>query len=121
MSALSRDGLYDAMANRRTFATSDKNATSKMLAGTCWMGSILTHAPASMAITVEATDPDAGDDFTTIELFGPARSALGSQACSGTTCTAAFTVAATAATYVVARATQTDGQYLVSAPIWLAP
>ncbi len=118
MSSLSRAGLAEAMSARRTFMSMDKNASIKMLAdGSCWMGSIL-KGYSSIGLQVDASDPDSGDGFVSIELYGPGKVLLGQHDCQGaTSCTANFTLSGQR--YALVRATQTDGDILVAAPIWM--
>jgi hypothetical protein len=120
--SLDRAAVHTAMQERRTFMTRDKNAAIQLLAeSVCWMGSILSGVQ-SIVIEVEATDTDVGDGFDTIALYGPGQVLLQSTACSGQiTCTATYTLPVATSTYVVARAVQSDGDELVSAPLWAAP
>jgi len=123
LAALSRDELRLAMLDRRSFATDDLNATIRLMAeGVCWMGSDLVGV-SSLVVSAEATDADPGDTFATLELFGPARALIATMDCagSGTSCVIDQTLTVAEATYVVARATQTDGDQLVSGPIWAQP
>jgi hypothetical protein len=119
---LTTEELNDAMMTRRTFATYDKNAYIKLTAEeTCWMGSILSGY-GSLAVDVEVSDADPGDGFETIELYGPGMTLLGTVNCDGlTTCAGDFDLTITEPTYLLARADQTDGHFLVSAPIWVTP
>jgi hypothetical protein len=92
-----------------------------MADATCWMGSILTGF-ATLAVEAEATDADAGDGYATLELFGPGQTLVASVACGGAeTCSIGETIDVAGPMYVVARATQTDGDLLVSAPVWVGP
>jgi hypothetical protein len=79
LTELTRDALRQAMLDRRTFSSLDQNASIRMMADdVCWMGSILTQYPAaSLSVSVTAEDPDAADGFSAIELYGPAKAALG--------------------------------------------
>jgi hypothetical protein len=122
LTALDRESLYTGMLERRSFATTDKNAAVRMMAeDTCWMGSILSGYP-TVDLEVEATDTDATDSFATIELYGPAQTLLETFDCAGASpCTATFSYPVTDPTYFVARVTQTDGGVLVAAPIWASP
>jgi hypothetical protein len=120
--ALSRVALRGAMLARRTFSTQDKNAWIRMFAeGTCWMGSRLAGVSAvELAVDVEDADPSEG--FATIELYGPGQVLLETHDCAGAaSCTADFSRTVAGPTYFVARAIETDGQILISAPIWAAP
>jgi hypothetical protein len=122
MSALTRAAVAEAMMARRTFASADRNALVRtMAADQCWMGSRLAGV-SSVTIDAHAEDPDAGDGFATLELYGPGQALLESADCGGaTSCDASTTVGVAGPSYVVARAVQSDGDFLVSAPIWLAP
>ncbi len=119
---LTREDLYGAMMERRSFMSYDKNASISMIADeNCWMGSIL-EGYASLPLDIEVMDIDDGDGFVSIELFGPEIELLGTVDCAGEViCTANFDPQVDGPTYFVARATQTDGEWLVSAPIWVAP
>jgi len=69
--------------------------------------------------TVEASDLGAGDGFKNVSLRGPSGKQLASVSCGDkTVCTGSRTLALTPPTYVFALATQTDGDHVVSAPIW---
>jgi hypothetical protein len=119
---LTRESLQTAMTEQRSFATTDRNATItlKTVEG-CWMGSMLSGLD-SMSVKAVAEDIDPGDGFVGMEFWGPGQTLIQSKVCEGAvTCEDALTVAVPAATYVFARARQTDGQYLVSAPIWATP
>ncbi|MDD5307893.1 MAG: hypothetical protein PHU25_11285 [Deltaproteobacteria bacterium] len=119
---LSRDSVHAAMKERRTFMTRDNDATIRLMAQTtCWMGSILSGYP-SVSFDVEAWDSEAGDGFSTIELFGPGKTLLQTMDCAGAdTCSGSYDLGVSGATYVVARANQADGDFLVSAPVWVEP
>jgi len=124
LQGLTREALHDAMQTRRSFMSYDKNASVRMTAfGKCWMGSILSgEMPESISIEVEARDPDPDDEWTSLEIFGPGMELLDSFDCDGSeTCRAVFTFDTGADAYFVARASQSDGHWLVAAPLWIVP
>jgi len=124
LSELTREHLREAMLERRSFMSSDRNAAVEMKAfGKCWMGSILSGAmPPNVTLKVEAFDLDPGDDFADLQIYGPGQQLLARQDCgAGETCAAAFQLEAREKTYFVALAAQADGDWLVSAPIWVEP
>jgi len=125
LAELSRDALHDAMNEHRSFATRDKNASIKLIAqDACWMGSILTGVSSlpPLVFSVEARDADTADGFSAIELYGPRKAPLATIPCAGTSwCEGSWTAPPSAPAYVVAKAVESDGNYLVSAPIWLEP
>ena len=121
---LTREDLHDAMIDRRSFMTTDKNASIKVTCmKKCWMGSILSgDVPQSITIEVEASDLDAGDVLTTIEIFGPGAELLDTKDCEGSeTCYAEFAFDISGETYFVATALEADGDWLVAAPLWIEP
>ena len=121
MTALDLQSMSQAMSQRRTFMTEDKNASITMMAGSCWMGSIIKGA-ASQTLTVKAVDADSTESFSAIELLGKGQKLLATVSCTASnSCTASFKVTASQSPYFVARAKQTDGNLLVSAPIWISP
>jgi len=122
MTALDMPSLYDAFAQRRTFAANDKNATIRFMAeDACWMGSRLSGL-STYSLTVDVSDPDENDSFAAIELYDPLKNIIATQDCTAATeCLLSFELTVTGPTYVVARAVQTDGEYLVAAPIWMMP
>jgi len=114
--------LRAAMLERRSFVSMDKNASLTLMAdGDCWMGSILSGY-SSLTIDVEARDADSSDGFISLSIYGPAGALLETHDCGGAQeCSAQLTIPVSSPTYAVARAEQTDGDYLVSAPIWVEP
>lgn len=122
LSELDRNSLYEAMMARRSFMSYDKNASLLLMADTtCWMGSILTGYD-SIELDLEAFDADAGDGFTAIDIYGPGIALLATTDCEDAElCTDTFYAEITEPTYFVAKAIQLDGDWLVSAPIWVAP
>jgi hypothetical protein len=122
MAALDRESLREAMLARRTFASRDKNADIRVMAnGTCWMGSVLEGYPA-LTLSFEVSDPDEGDGFTDVTFHGPGGAVLHTHPCGGAaTCAGALSLDVTAPTYILARAHQEDGDFLVSAPTWARP
>ena len=122
LSDLNRENLYEAMMARRSFMSYDKNAYIKITADTtCSMGSILSGY-SNISIDVEAVDLDVDDGFDNIEIYGPDMNLLTTVDCTDQEiCTDGFDFAVTEATYYVAKATQTDGEWLVSGPIWVEP
>ena len=116
---LSRLGLRKAIAGRRTFATLDDTASIRMKADdVCWMGSVL-QGFGSTELTVVARDKQAGDGFKRIVLLGPNGNEVASHGCNDETpCTAKFNRQINQATHFVAMAIQTDGDRVISAPIW---
>ncbi|HOX43160.1 MAG TPA: DUF3604 domain-containing protein [Myxococcota bacterium] len=116
-----REELYDAMLHRRTFMSHDRNSSIALKAGSCWMGSRLSGV-VTLPLTVEVQDDDAGEGFASVEFFGPSQQLIHTTDCAGANpCTATYDYLVVGRTFVVARATQADGDLLISAPIWAQP
>jgi hypothetical protein len=122
LESLSRLGIRKAIANRRTFATLDDTASIQMKADdVCWMGSVLKGLGPT-ELTVVARDKQSGDGFKRIVLLGPQGNEVASHGCDDKTpCTAKFSRKITEPTHFVALAVQTDGDRVISAPIWYEP
>lgn len=121
LTELSQEALKDAFLKRRTYATSDKNATIRMMAGDiCWMGSQIQGVN-KIKISVEVSDAD-GEGFEKIEIFDPFKNIINSKNC-GTqpACELEFDLEILTATHIVAKAVQSDGQFLVASPLWFIP
>jgi hypothetical protein len=121
LTALNAEALKEAFLNRRTFATSDKNASIKMMADDiCWMGSQL-HGVNKVKISVLVSDPDE-EGFEKIEVFDPFQNIVASIDCENKQeCELEFDLEISMATHIVAKAVQSDGQFLVAAPLWFIP
>jgi hypothetical protein len=78
---LTRDNLMQAMRARRVYCTWDKNLKLSFKANGQIMGSVLRN-PSSLAFSVTASDPDAGDPndrITKIEIVGDNGVVVGSK------------------------------------------
>ncbi len=119
---LTNYALREAVRANRTFATNDDTARITFKAdGACWMGSRLKGL-GEIEFTVVARDSQNADGFKRIDLLGKNGTALESKLCAGQNpCSATFTRKPNAKTFWVAQAVQTDGDIVVSAPIWLEP
>ena len=120
--ALSRTAIRQAVRAHRTFAAFDDTASIKMLADdVCFQGSVL-HGFGPTEIKVVARDKQTNDTFKRIDLYGRNGQVLDTYACNkDNPCIATFSRKVTQATFFVAKATQTDGDALVSGPIWFEP
>jgi len=123
LSDLTRESVRDCLRDRRTFSTLDKNASLRFqTAEGCWMGSDLSGTTLA-TLLVEAVDPDEGDGFASLELWGNGEQLLLDFDCAGNQiCELEDTLTLSGAgDYVLVRAVQEDGDLLVSAPIWFGP
>ncbi len=119
---LTRLSVRKAVKANRTLATNDETSRMKMMAdGACWMGSKL-HGLGASKITIELTDKQDKDGFGPVQLYGPKQKLISTKKCQGKNpCTVNFSLDVTKRTYVVAIAHQSDGDVIISGPIWYEP
>lgn len=121
MDEFSMTGLKNSFLQRRTFATSDKNASIKLMAGDiCWMGSQLSGVK-KIKISVDAADAD-NEGFQKIELFDGMKNVIAQKDCENKpVCRLEYDLEIKFPMHILARSTQTDGQFSVSSPLWFIP
>lgn len=113
------DGLYSAMNARSMYSSFDVNAIMAFSANDAMMGSILDARTDTLDLRVQLTDPD-GEAFSSVELIGNGGRVLRTfSGLTGSTHDLSASLPAADGDYVYARATQADGNLLVSAPIWV--
>jgi hypothetical protein len=84
------------------------------------MGSQLSGVD-SVKISVSVTDPDM-EGFDKIELFDVFQNIIASVDCEDQpTCELNYNLEISAPIHIVARAVQTDDQFLVASPLWIMP
>jgi hypothetical protein len=118
---LTETALLEAMRKMRFYASDDWNVKVNFKLNSQPMGSIFTQSIAP-SITVSVTDPDVGDNISSIQVFAGVPGS-GSVATTLTTKnTASFTYAPTlannATNYYYLKITQTDGDIVWTSPIW---
>ncbi|QWF23315.1 metallophosphoesterase [Nocardioides sp. LMS-CY] len=113
-------GLYAAMRDRSTFSTQDVNATLAFGGNDRLMGSILPADTEHVAFDVALSDPDARDSFAKVELIGNGGQVVHAfPDVSGNDLELRHELDVRDGDYYLLRATQADGQTVVSAPIWI--
>ncbi len=117
MPALTKADLLDALRARRTFASEDTNYELYLKGNGAWMGSEIPNT-GQIAFEVYAADPD-GEAVGLLEVI-----TNGGRVVASTTETqAAFTwqfiqLVTPGVHYYYVRATQADGDRIVSSPVW---
>jgi hypothetical protein len=119
--ALTRGAILGGMRAMRTFTTTDHTARLRLLAvdaeGPVWMGSTIPH-PGPVHLRVECQDAD--DGFDRIEVVTYAGAIAATQAAAGAlSVTSDVVVDPAADAYFFARAVQSDGDVLYSAPLFI--
>ncbi|MGV9327986.1 metallophosphoesterase [Streptosporangium sandarakinum] len=114
------DSLYAAMRDRSLYSTADVNAVLAFGGNDRLMGTILPGDTATLDVDLRLTDPDAGDSFTSARLVtngGAVAHDFGK--ISGNDLTLKTRLDVRDGDFYYVRADQADGDFLVSAPIWI--
>ena len=113
---LTRDAIYDAIANHRVYATEDNDLSILYSLNDNIMGSILPEQ-GSVTITAQISDPtDTGD--MTVEVVVNGGLVIGTQTVSGGKGTVNFRFDSNDYSYYYLRITQADQNIAVTAPVW---
>ena len=116
----SEEGIYQAIRDRRVYATEDKNLEILYTVNGNQLGSVLEEVPEELNLNVQVYDPDATDSISKVEVVvnsgkvaytwdDPATLAAGELTC---------TLEPTYSYYFI-RVTQGDGDLAVTAPVWV--
>lgn len=116
--SLTAESLRDALSNRRTYATTDEDLQIHFTLGGHEMGSILprTDDPHQVTFEIQLHDPS-GENLGLAELLSEGETLAQCQL-NGAGGQLSFTVPANR-NYYLLRVTQPDGDWAVTAPIWL--
>ncbi|WP_143383227.1 S-layer homology domain-containing protein [Flavonifractor sp. An4] len=116
----SQEGIYQAIRDRRVYATEDKNLEINYTLNGQLLGSIISEVPENVSINVSVYDPDASDSISKVEVVvnsgavaytwdDPTELAAGELECA---------IPADYSYYFI-RVTQGDGDLAVTAPVWV--
>ena len=116
----SQEGIYQAIRDRRVYATEDKNLEINYTLNGEMLGSIIEEVPNEAAINVSVYDPDDSDSISKVEVVvnsgavaytwnDPTELASGELSC---------TIPANYSYYFI-RVTQGDDDLAVTAPVWV--
>ena len=117
MPELTKSSLLDALRERRTFASEDKNFSLSMKANGYWMGSEIPNT-GSISFKIDGVDAD-GELATLVEVITNQGVVVDSLApnSSNFTWEPVFSITQGVHYYYV-KVTQTDGDKIVSSPVW---
>jgi hypothetical protein len=121
--SLTRENILEAILDRRTYSTRDKNLRTKYSANGSWMGSNI-GTPTTVTFSISATDPDTGssaDRITKIQVIGRGGAVVATQTFSAHSVTWAPTVNAGTNPYFFVRVFNGErtAHTAVLAPVWL--
>ena len=114
-------GLYEAMSQRRVYATEDQNLCIFYYLNDEIMGTIIDSGDTEIAevnIAASISDPD-GESLGKIEIIGENGITLKSFDAAGSTYELKATIPNTDAYYYL-KVTQADGDIAVTAPVWVS-
>ncbi|MPV36312.1 metallophosphoesterase [Georgenia subflava] len=114
----SADGLYQAMRERSTYATFDADAILQLGANGRMMGSILPAGTTELTLDVDLTDPE--DTFETVQVYTNGGEVAAEFTDLDTSTVSVDPVIDVAdGDYYFVKATQADGEEVISAPVWI--
>jgi hypothetical protein len=121
--ALTKADIFDAYKNMRFYASDDWNVQVSFTMNAYPMGTVTnTFGPSSINVTV--TDPDAGDNVSSIQLYygvpgsGTDATVLTSNT-NSSTLNYTHTTSVGDVYYYYAKITQVDGDIIWTSPIWI--
>nr|WP_302599165.1 stalk domain-containing protein [uncultured Cellulosilyticum sp.] len=115
-------GLYNAIRERRMYATEDKNLEIYYTLNGEQLGSIISEKPETVEINVEVNDPDSMDKISKVEVIvnsGKVAYTWDNAAELESGVLSCKMDASDAVSYYYIRVTQEDGDLAVTAPVWV--
>ena len=113
---LTEESLYDALSNRRVYATEDNDLSIQYTLNGAVMGSILTEKTENVAIEAKLSDPT-DDSIGTVEVIVNGGKVAASKKVTEKEATVTFDLKDDYSYYYL-RVTQDDGNIAVTAPVW---
>ena len=115
--SLTRDNLYDAMRNRRAYATEDSNLKINYTLNDEVMGTIMAEKPSSVSIKGSVEDPD-GEKINTVKVIVNGGKELVTKQINDSKADFSFELPADYSYYYI-RVDQEDKDIAVTAPVWI--
>ena len=114
------EGIYEAIRERRMYATEDKNLELGYTVNGSMMGSILSEVPNELDIEVSVSDPDKTDSIAKVEIIANSGRVVHtwSSAAELASGTLSLTLDPNYSYYFV-RVTEADGDLAVTSPVWV--
>lgn len=117
---LTREGIYDAMRHRRTYASADRHFTLAFSANGYFMGSILPTETRELHIQIVLEDPDPTDHIDRVLIYSNQGQVVKQYSGNDShLITIEDTLPCQSGDYFFVRVFQKDGDEIVSAPIWI--
>jgi hypothetical protein len=115
--SLTRDNIYDALRNMRTYATEDNDLEIQYTLNGEIMGSIIDSEPGSAEINVQLKDPTDAE-IGNVEVIVNGGLSVASETVTTNEKTVSFKLPADYSYYYI-RVTQPDKNIAVTAPVWI--
>lgn len=115
--SLSRENIYDAIRNRRVYATEDQNLRINYTLNDEVMGTICNTKPNKVNIKVNAEDPD-GENIGRVKVIVNGGKELAVKDLKSSKGEVTFDLSADYSYYYI-RIEQEDGNIAVTAPVWI--
>ena len=116
----SEEGIYQAIRDRRVYATEDKNLEIYYTVNGKQLGTVISEVPESLALSVNLYDPDATDSISKVEVIVNSGKTVHSWSDPAQLATGELTVTLDPDySYYYIRVTQGDGDLAVTAPVWV--
>lgn len=115
--SLTRENIYDAMRNMRTYATEDKNLRIKYTLNGEIMGTVFDSKPESVNIRVELEDPD-NEALGKVSVISNGGKVVASKVISSSKDTVEFNFPSEYSYYYI-RVDESDKDIAVTAPVWI--
>ena len=114
------EGIYEAIRERRMYATEDKNLELGYTVNGSMMGSILSEVPSALDFEVSVSDPDKTDSIAKVEIIANSGRVVHtwSSAAELASGTLSLTLDPNYSYYFV-RVTEADGDLAVTSPVWV--
>jgi Predicted metal-dependent phosphoesterases (PHP family) len=115
--SLTRDNIYDAMRNMRTYATEDNDLRIKYTLNGEIMGTILSQKPAGIDIKVDLEDPD-NEALGKVSVISNGGKVVASKTLTNSKDSVEFNLAPDYSYYYI-RVDEADKDIAVTAPVWV--
>ena len=114
------EGIYEAIRERRMYATEDKNLELGYTVNGSMMGSILSEVPSALDFEISVSDPDKTDSIAKVEIIANSGRVVHtwSSAAELASGTLSLTLDPNYSYYFV-RVTEADGDLAVTSPVWV--
>ncbi len=116
----SEEGIYEAIRERRMYATEDKNLEVTYTVNNNLMGTILTETPEKLDINVTVNDPDSSDSISKVEIVANSGRVVHAWSTAAELASGNLSVELDPDfSYYFVRVTEGDGDLAVTAPVWV--